>query len=417
MKTVKKFYTLYFCFLFLGAVSQQKEEPGELFIKQIEGKLDKAKIQVDRLCSDPATSADQENWYLKAYVYTQLAKSEVYKNIATNPEREALAAIKKSKELDKKRKLESERINVLFDLGAIFYNKGINYYNKALENKYTANFEEALINFENFFDVIDILGEDKSILKTLFDYNKISLEKVFLYAGYCAHNLKNYNKAEEYYKKLTSVGKSMIESRQKDYYLAYIYYADMVFAQGDTNKAINIIETGLDVFPDSVDVVMTAIDLYQKSGRITNLANVLEKVVKANPNPSLKMLLVLGQAYSKLSKDFSKRNYTSTANQYKLKAIETFEKIINSKTSDKDILFKTYYNLGVIYYNEGVIAYKNYNLDENKEYEYLFKKAIPYLEEALKLNPTNKNIMNMLLKAYTSINETEKANEIEKKLY
>ncbi|MCX7954503.1 MAG: hypothetical protein N3A01_04850 [Bacteroidales bacterium] len=414
---MKIFITLYFCYFTYIFFGQQKLEPGEAFIKQIEGKLDRAKIQVDKLCSDPATSGDQENWYLKAYVYTQLAKSEVYKSIVINPEREALLAVKKSKELDKKRKLESERINVLFDLGTIFYNKGINFYNKALENKHPSNFEEALINFENFFEVIDLLEADKAILKTLFDFNKIRLEKVYLYCGYCAHNLKNYAKAEEYYKKLTSVGKSLVESREKDYYLAYIYYSDMVFTQGDTNKAINIIETGLNVFPDSVDIIMTAIDLYQKANRMADLATILEKVVAANPNPSLKMLFVLGQAYSKLSKDFNKRNYTATATQYKLKAIETFEKIINSKTSDKDILFKSYYNLGVIYYNEGVVAYKNYNLDENKEYEYLFKKAIPYLEEALKLSPNNKSILNMLLKSYNSINETEKAKEIEKKLY
>lgn len=400
--------------------SQEKQELGERIIKQVHGRLDMAKVQVDNLVSTYEGSNDYENWYLRAYVYTQLAKSEVYKNIVSNPEREAIYSVKKSKELDKKRVLEPERINVLFDLGAIFYNKGINYYNKAVmqyDHNLISNYNEALINFEYFLEVIEILGDDKSVIQSLFDYNMVQMEKVYLFSGFCAYKLKNYEKAEYYYKKLISFNTPINEARRKDYYLAYIYYADLLLEKKDTSKAIRVIERGLEVFPDSSDVLASLIDIYSKTKRYSDLQDVLEKILRYNTKPNAKILLLLAQTYNKLSRDFKKKGYINTSYEFKIKAIETYEQIINSSTKDKNIIFKAYYNLGVIHYNEGVEKYKNYQLDEKKEYEFLFRKAVLYLEKAYELEPKNKSVADMLIKSYAILNETEKAKKIEKNLY
>ena len=200
---------------------------GENFIKQIEGKLDKAKAQVDKQCADAAGSQSAENWYLKAYVYNELAKSQVYKKLAPNAEFEALDAVKKSKELDSKKKFESDRINLLFDLSTLFYNKAITLYNDGVENKKEANFPDALLNFEKFMECIDVLGSDKVIVTNLLDYNKVSLNNIYLYIGYSAQKCNQFEKAKTFYDKLVLLNVPAAQARQSGNPLAYISYMEL----------------------------------------------------------------------------------------------------------------------------------------------------------------------------------------------
>ncbi|MCX7862821.1 MAG: hypothetical protein N2449_07480 [Bacteroidales bacterium] len=407
---------LFFLIVFHAFIVAQNKPTsrGEAFIQQIEGKLDKAKIQVDKLTSDPTTNQSAENWYLKGYVYTEIAKSAVYKKNVPNAEFEAFDAIKKSKELDRK-KFESERINVLFDLSTIFYNKAITLYNDAVEKNIASNFPEALTHFEKFLETIDVLEGDKAIITNLLDFNKVTLNSIYLYAGYSAFKSNQFDKGKVFFDKLVLLNAPVNQARQAGYPLAYIYYTEMLLAMKDTNAARGVALKGIEVFPDNPDVLMTAIDLFSKMRKMYEMADLMEKIVSQNPQPDTKMLFVLGQAYNNIAKEFIRKGYQSTADQYKTKAIEYFEKVIQLNPSDKRIVFNSYYNLGVIYYNAGVNAYKQ--RETSSEYEFLFKKAVPYLEKAKELDPKNKNILNMLLKAYTSLNDKVKAEQIENELY
>ncbi len=416
--TLLKFYItgLLFCWMQIILYSQNKpSNKGENFIQQIEGKLDKAKIQVDKLTTDPTTSQNAENWYLKAYVYTEMAKSVVYKKLAPNAEFEALEAVKKSKELDKRKILESERINVLFDLSTIFYNKAILLYNNGIEKNINENFIEAFNNFEKFLETIDVLGNDQVIVTNLLEFNKVSLQSVYLYTAISAYKSNQHDKAKHFFDKLVLLNVPASQARQAGIPLAYIYYTEMLLTAKDTFSARGVALKGLEVYPENPDIIMTAIDLFSKMKKMTEMTDLMEKVVQQNKNPDLKMLFVLGQAYNNIAKEYSRKGYQSTADQYKARAIEYFEKVLKENPTDKKILFNTYYNIGVIYYNAGVNAYKQ--RETSSEYEFLFKKAIPYLENAKELEPRNKNVLNMLLKAYTSLNDKIKAEQIENELY
>lgn len=390
---------------------------GENFIQQIEGKLDKAKVQVDKQCADIEGSKNAENWYLKAYVYTELAKSQVYKKLAPNAEFDALEAVKKSKELDTKKKFESERINLLFDLSTLFYNKAIMLYNDGLKNNKQTNFSDALLNFEKFLECINILGSDKVIVTNLLNFNKVSLNNIYLYIGYCAQKCNQFEKAKNYYNKLVLLNEPASQARQSGNPLAYIYYIELLLNNNDTLSARRIAEKGLEVYPENPDVVLAAIELFSKMKKMSEMADLLEKLLAKNSNADTKMIFVLGQAFSNIAKEYDRKGYQSTSEQYKIKAIEYFEKVLNSNSSDKNILFKTNYNLGVIYYNAAVKAYKKRSESNTTEYEFLFKKSLPYLEKAKEIDPKNKNVLNMLLKAYTSLNEKAKAETIENELY
>ncbi len=402
---------------FLNAQYSKGTNTGENFIQQIQGKMDKAKEQVDKLCSNPQSSTSAENWYLKSYVYTQLAKSQVYKKIAPNAEFDALEAIKKSKELDNDKKFESDRINVLFELSTIFYNKAILLYNDAVENKKEANFPDALTNFEKFLESIDVLGGDQVIVTNLLQYNKVNLNSIYLYTGLSAQKSGQIDKAKTYYQKLVMLNAPTEQAREGGNPLAYIYYMDLLLSSKDTIGARGVAEKGLEVYPENPDVVMAAIDLFYKMRKMSEMSDLLEKVVQQNANPNLKMVFVLGQAYNNMSKEYARKGFQSTAEQYKNKAIEYFEKVLQSNPTDSKIIFNTHYNLGVIYYNAGVNAYKQRNETNTTEFEFLFKKSLPYLEKVHELDSKNKSVMNMLLKAYSSLNEKAKAEAIERELY
>lgn len=416
MKNILLFFIATLSFCYINAQNKGTSK-GENFIQQIEGKLDKAKVQVDKQCADIEGSKNAENWYLKAYVYNELAKSQVYKKIAPNAEFDALEAVKKSKELDTKKKFESDRINLLFDLSTLFYNKAILLYNEGIENKKDANFPDALLNFEKFLECINVLGSDQVIVTNLLDYNKVSLNNIYLYIGYSAQKCNQFEKAKNYYDKLILLNEPASQARQSGNPLAYIYYIELLLNNKDTLSARGVAEKGLEVYPENPDVVLAAIELFSKMKKMSEMADLLEKLVAKNSNADTKMIFVLGQAFNNISKEYARKGYKSTAEQYKTKAIEYFEKVLKANPSDKKIIYNTYYNLGVIYYNAGVNAYKQRSESNTTEYEFLFKKSLPYLEKAKEIDPKNKNVLNMLLKAYTSLNEKAKAEAIENELY
>jgi tetratricopeptide (TPR) repeat protein len=389
---------------------------GENFIKQIEGKIDKAKLSIDKTCADINGSKNAENWYLKGYVYVDLAKSEVYAKLAPNAAIDALKAIEKCKELDVDKKFESDCINLLFELSTLFYNKGINAYNSALKTKNTTEFSTALINFEYFFESIQTLGNDQAIVNHLIELNNINKNSVIVYTGYSAQQSGDNEKAKKFYSQVVLLNETNDKAKLAGVPLGYIYYSDLLISTGDTNNAKKVIEKGAKLYADNPDILMAAIDIFSKAKKVNEMADFLQTAVQNNPT-NAKMLVVLAGAFNNIAKDYLKKGYKATSLEYRDKAIKTYEKTLSLKVTDKQLLFNINFNLGVLYYNPAVNAYKARNESNQQEYEFLFKKAVPYLETARKYDPENHNIMTMLMKAYQTLNETAKAEAIEKELY
>ncbi len=389
---------------------------GENFIKQIEGKLDKAKISIDKNCADPNGSKSAENWYLKGYVYVELAKSAVYAKLAPNAAKDALSAIEKCKELDTEKKFQSDCINLLFDLSTMFYNLGINTYNSALKSNNQSEYATALVNFENFFETVQTLGSDQAIINHLMEISKINKNSVLVYTGYCAQKSGDNEKAKKYYSQTVLLNETNEKAKQAGVPLGYMYYADLLLATGDTATSKKVIEKGAKLYPDNADVIMDAIDIFSKSKNPDQMSDFLQLAIQNNPT-NAKMLVILAGAYNTIAKDYVKKGYQATSLEYRDKAIKAYEKALSLNPTDNQVLFNINYNLGILYYNPAVQAYKNKSENNKQEYEYLFKKAVPYLETAHKYNATNKNVMNMLMKAYQTLNETGKAEAIEKELY
>ncbi len=409
--TIKKtFLLLVFITISLFALSQNKDA-----LKLIEGRLTDAKITVDKMCSNPQTKNDAQSWYLKAYVYTEIAKSEVYNNLVKFPGKEALEAVAKCKELDTDNKYYSDIVNVCLDLGPTLYNKGIKKYNRALKSSNATDYKLALNYFTDFYKVMDVLGNDKKFIDQYIEYNNVKPNSVFLYCGYIEQKLSNLDKAKEYYNRLIDLDSDIETAKLKGMPLAYLYLSDILIKQGNVNRATLIAKRGVQLYPDNSDLIINLVNIYKKTNNVDELSDLLEKSVNANTK-DYKLLFTLAKSYNSISKLFVKRGYQSTANMYKQKAIDTYKKAINLHVTDKTMDFKLNYNLGVLLYNSGVRAYKK-NYEDRKTYVDFFTQAMPYLEKCHTYDKNNRRVMNMLMMVYQTLEMSDKQQQIENQLY
>ncbi len=406
-----KFIVFFIVFLLsFNLFSQNKDA-----LKLIEGRLTDAKVTVDKMCSNPQTANDAQSWYLKAYVYTEIAKSEVYGNLVQFPGKEALKAISKCKELDADKKYYSDIINICLDLGPTLYNKGIKNYNRALKTNSANDYQAALNYFTDFYKVMDVLGNDKKFIDQYIEYNNVKPNSVFLYCGYIEEKLSEFDKAKEFYNKLIDLKSDIAVAKEKGTPLAYLYLSNILIKQGNVNKATLISERGVELYPDNSDLIINLVNIYKKTDNVDALSELLEKSIKNNSN-DVKLLFTLAKSYNSISKLFVKRGYESTAKMYKQKAIDTYKKAIDLHPKDKTMDFKLNYNLGVMLYNSGVRAYKK-NYEDRKTYVDLFTQAMPYMEKCHTYDKTNRRVMNMLMMIYQTLEMSDKQKQIENQLY
>ncbi|HBS87673.1 MAG: hypothetical protein A2W91_15530 [Bacteroidetes bacterium GWF2_38_335] len=461
---MKYFITGLFLVIFLQInFAQDHKTDAENYIKQIEGKLDKAKASIDAECAGPNGETDPQLWYLKGYIYAEIAKSKVYQGIATEPGVTSLQAIQKCYKLDTDRKYLSDCINVLFEIATMFYDEGIENYNRGLESGNKEFFNTALKGFEKYYQTIETLGEDAIMVLHLLKMNKINVNSIYVYTGYCSQQTENYDKAKEYYLKVIDFNSPVDTARKKALPLAYIYYCNLLEKQGNISEASRVIERGIQVLPENSDMLITALNLYKKAEKVDELTTILQRAALVLPD-NYKVLVILGNNLLETAEMFVKRGYMKTALEYNIKASEAFEKAISiddsdiklifmnanalneiAKTyfangdepnssvyreksivyyqkvlaknpSDKQFLFNTYNNMGAVYYKPGAEIYSGQDKSRIEEYIVLFKKALPYFEKAYSYDPSNKKIINTLRNLYLIFNETAKADEMKKKL-
>jgi tetratricopeptide (TPR) repeat protein len=380
----------------------------------IEGDLMKARIHVDKLCSDPSTSNRASSWYLKGYVYTEISKSEVFSSQVSEPAKTALEAIKKAKELDKNKLFYSEILNVFFDLTPLLYNKAILAYNKAVqiknEDEVKKYFTDAAYYFSLFFDALKNLGTDKSFIISKY---KIDTDKTYYYYAYSLYRLGEYDKAEQYFEKIVNPSNPTGVEKQKSSPLAYNYYSELLEKKGDIKGAIDIMIRANEIWPNNKDILINTIALLNKYKKTDELIKFMSKLGNNISDPLL--LSVMAQSYRGIARTMFENGYVNSANEYTDKAAEYYKKALEKVKSDNN-RYKILYNIGVTYFNQGVKLYKN-NYEDREAFQAAFKKSIDYLEQARKLQPNNKRLLNMLMKAYQMTDQTEKAEEISKKLY
>ncbi|MFQ5824157.1 MAG: tetratricopeptide repeat protein [bacterium] len=250
-------------------------------------------------------------------------------------------------------------------------------------------------------------------------------------AGIKAVDNEDFQRAEALFKTAIIINPMKYESHKK---LAFIYQKTNVLG-----KALAIYKNLLEKSPDDLDLLLSIGNLYYRQQKFEQVVDILKKALEIKPNHNdalAKLALsydVLGntkeatEAFQRaveanpLDKDLI---FLFGVHHYKLKnykqAIQLFEQVLELNPDD----FEATLNIGNIYLsiaeNERQKLSKiNFNNNYSPE-EILqiknsailnYKKAIPYLERALEMQPNHPNLWRNLGVAYINSGEKEKGEQ------
>jgi hypothetical protein len=206
---------------------------------------------------------------------------------------------------------------------------------------------------------------------------------------------------------------------------------DAKLASGDNDGAADILKKGREKFPNDVYLMNRETEIYLQKGDQTQALKNLQLAIEKDPN-NAQLHLVLGNVYDNIAnpKGLSGKDTTKPADYDDLvmKASQHYEKSIQLKPSSQESYFNALYNIGALYNNYGGTLYnksmskatitdlaKKQKEWELKSMEY-YKKAIPYLEQALSIKPDDKSTIAALRKLYYLTGNEAKGKEMNDKM-
>ena len=385
--------TILFVLLLAGVCvfAQKGKVTSALSFKET-GKLDKAVQTIEETidATNPKTESSftwPRTWEVRGEIYQAVfqSKDENYKKLSNDPLTVAFDSYMKALQLDDKDRFgKSVKIKLTLLIGDLT--------NQAVAAFNEENYDKALKSFEQIMAIEQTpvyKAEDPNAVDTVIMFN----------AGLAAYNAAKYDKAIEYYKQAAKYK----YNGAKTYQLISSSYLQ----QKDTVGALQTLQEGLKEYSQNGALLVEVINIYLNSNRVDDAMKYLDIAISQDPKNS-SYYFAQGTLYDKLQK------IDEATNSY-LKAIEF-----------KEDYFDAYYNLGALYYNKGVKQVdvanaipsnqpEKYEEEKNKA-DIEFKKAIPYMEKAHAINPTDKFTMESLKTLYYRLKMLDKHAEIVEKM-
>ncbi len=343
-----------------------------------DGKLDKAKIAIDKACVHEKTMANAKTWLYKGMIYYNIAASPLpaYNALDTNAAVVAYEALTKAKDLDEKGKLTDDINGQLQNLINIFYSKGGE---KFQDNNYAG----AISDFVNAFSI----SEQAGIFDTIAAFN----------IGMAGVMSDNPEIASEYLQKCVEV--NFDDPR------VYMFYNRSVKQLGDTVRALEILKIGREKFPNELSLLLETAQIFLEKGETDKLQSILHTAIEKD-STNANLFFLLGKTYD------DKGDFANAEKYYKEAAV------VNPS------FFEAYYNIGAIYVNKAAelqIEANDLPLDKMKEYDILIaeadenlKLALPWLEKSMELNPHDTFTKTALKEAYARLKMNDKLEELKK---
>jgi tetratricopeptide (TPR) repeat protein len=179
--------------------------------------------------------------------------------------------------------------------------------------------------------------------------------------------------------------------------------------KGDTEKAKGLIQTARAENPNDVFLMRADADMSYKMGDKVRYNELMEKIVASDPeNPEL--YFNLGISNDQLGNKEKALEYYNKALELKPDYEGALINIAALKLSGEDAIVEEMNSLG----NS---AADNKRYDELKKIrENAYRDALPYLEKANAINPTNQNVLKYLINIYSQIGEDTKYKMVKTKL-
>ena len=385
--------TILFVLLFAVtcAFAQKGKVTSALSYKET-GKLDKAVEAIEETidASNPKTEGSvtwPRTWEVRGEIYQAVfqSKDENYKKLSNDPLTLAYDSYMKALQLDDKDRFsKSVKIKLTLLIGDLT--------NQAVAGFNEEAYEKALKSFEQIMAIEQtpvFKADDPNAVDTVIIFN----------AGLAAYNAQKYDKAIEYYKQAAKYKYNGAKT--------YSLIANSYFQKKDTTGALQVLQDGLKEYSDNGILLVEVINVYLNANKVDDAMKYLDIAISQDPKNS-SYFFAQGTLYDKLQK-------SDEATTSYLKAIEY-----------KEDYFDAYYNLGALYYNKGVKQVdvansipsnqpEKYEEEKNKA-DIEFKKAIPYMEKAHEINPTDKFTLESLKTLYYRLKMLDKHAEIIEKM-
>ncbi|HHU98975.1 MAG TPA: hypothetical protein GXX76_03900 [Bacteroidales bacterium] len=350
-----------------GAMAQKgKITAAETFIR--DGAFDKAKEAIETAIAHPKSMGLAKTYYVKGKLCQAAFDSGDPKFADLYPDilMEAYNNFEKAIQLDPKMKNTIIRDNAYALLGNSFLNDAINKFNDR-------NFKGAMESFERN---VTISASDLYVgmVDTLVIFN----------AGLAAYNGEMYPEAIAHFRTCTESGTEDTKP--------YIFMNDCYMKMNDTVRAEAVLMEGYKAYPDTLDIILQATQFYLDSDNSPKAFEFVHKAMEMDPDNHI-LYLVEGSLYMKLE-DYEK-------------AIESLKISLEKNPTQ----FESNYNIGLCYVSITNNMLNEANMiDDNREYEIArdkafeeMKKAIPYLLEAEKVNPTSVPTLEFLREIYLKL--------------
>jgi len=356
------------------------------------GNLEKAVTAIEETI-DPANPKSESSinwpgtWEARGEIYQALSKSkdENHKKLSEDPLTVAYDSYMKAIALDDKDKFSKSVKIKLTILRADLTNQAVAAFNEE-------NYEKAYKSFEQ------VLAIDQTPVFKADDPTAVDTTIIFN-AGLAAYNAQNYDKAIEHYRNAAKYNYSGARTWQ--------LISSAYMQKKDTVAALDVLQEGLKQYPGNGTILVEVINIYLNANKVDEALKYLDIAIAEDPK-NASYFFAKGTLYDKLQKP-------EEASEAYLKAI-----------GFKEDYFDAYYNLGALYYNKGVKQIdvanavpsnqpEKYEEEKNKA-DMEFNKAIPYMEKAHAINPTDKFTMESLKTLYYRLKMLEKHAEIVEKM-
>ncbi len=340
------------------------------------GEYLKAREAIDDAAENEKTMDKEKTWRYRGQIYQQLAFNDIGFDKITAV-KESLRSFKKAMELDTKDAWKKENYNDGYAQVQMYaVNLGILAYN---ENKYA--------DARDYFVVAAEAAEAVGAIDTMATYN----------SGLAAEQVQDYAGAVKLYQKSADIG--YLEGKM------YIYMANVYDKMGDTEKYLAILQEGRKKYPNDSDLIVYELNYYLKNDRFEEAERNLNLAIEKEPS-NKQLYFSLGVVYDNLG--------------MKDKAIKAYSDAVAIDAN----YFDAVYNIGALYFNQGVEInnaandiqdIKKYNAARAEAKE-VFKQALPFLEKAHDLEPTDLGALTSLSQLYALLGDNENYLKIKAKL-
>ncbi len=386
----KTVFMLALVFLAGTTFAQMKKDRTSAYNYWQKGELAKAKDFIDKAVAYPESATDAKVWFYKGGIYLDIHLKKEFKILAPDALNISYDAYAKSRDLDSKDEYKGEIMLRMITIGGELFNEGINFFKSNDYDKATRYFDRA----------IQISKENKSI-DTLAIYG----------SALCYDKKGDKDKAIATYSELVD-----LQMKEPSIYTSLaMLYKD----KGEIDKATKTLEQGLTQYPGNNDLIITQANIYISTNQHDKALKSLFAARDKEPK-NISIHYAIGVTYDLLKNDSTSSQ--AVRDNYFNEAVKAYQETIKLDSNYFDALF----NLGAVYFNRGgdVINIANkLPLSETKKYETMMaegndflKKALPYLEAASRIQPTDKPTLVSLKEIYARLSMMDKLKAINEKL-